>query len=374
MGLLHRGEALSNEDFIEYIQKYSAACYRLTSIAKNPDRAIKPYMKEVHSRLHYSKVSQKCSGKNWIVVGDAYCFADPVYSTGSGVAMLEALTIANILNKNEGKFDHVWYEKNCKALLKTVIDGIGTWYSGSVLNKKINQKINRTILQGGFSRHFKSSRITEHAKQLQVDNSEAFLSAIRSFDQFASFNLKEANKVYWFDRSSFINRKNSLVVINEGKSVAITNKAVQKVFENHILGKKFSFPALYLIGELNLKTSRDKTYFWNVIRFIELIGLKNVCADRLYYFHPEKCEIVHGHLKLGDKHRHLIFKNSATIEFFEKLKGNVFFGNELSKLANNTFKSSTQAQEDIKVFLETFKDIDTFGQNIILREDSRQTV
>src|SRR6185436_13723078 len=110
MGLLHRGEPLSKDAFIQYAEKYSAACYKLTSIAQNPKRAIKPYMKEVHARMHYSRRSAKCSGKNWILVGDAYCFADPVYSVGSGVAMLEAITIANNLNQNNGSFDHAWYE------------------------------------------------------------------------------------------------------------------------------------------------------------------------------------------------------------------------------------------------------------------------
>lgn len=164
MGMLHRGEPLPDDEFLKYTLERSAACYKLTSIVKNHQRAIKPYMKKVHSRLHYSKRSEKCSGKNWILVGDAYCFADPVYSVGSGVAMLEAITVANNLNINKGRFDHVWYERKCNALIKTVIDGIGTWYSGTAFNKKVNQEINQTILRGGFSRYFRLLLISQRVQ------------------------------------------------------------------------------------------------------------------------------------------------------------------------------------------------------------------
>ena len=287
MGLLHRGEALSNEDFIKYVEKRSAACYRLTSMAQNPGRAVRPYMKEVHSRLHYSKVSRQCAGKNWILVGDAYCFADPVYSVGSGVAMLEAITIADILNKNGGEFDHAWYEKNCSALLKTVIKGIGTWYSGAAFDKKVNRRINRTILQGGFSRHFQPSQVTKKAVRWQEESYKPFfLSTDRSIK--APFNSRI--KVYYFDKSA----------LNEIK-LRITNKAVQQVFEKHIIGKKLSYFDLYLIIEMNLAALKDKAYFWKFIRFLELTGSKNEYTDRLYYFHPEEFETAHGQLKLGDK-------------------------------------------------------------------------
>ena len=366
MGLLHRGELLSNDDFIKHVEKHSAACYQLSSIAKNPEKAIKPYMKEVHSRLHYSRRSRECTGKNWILVGDAYCFADPVYSTGSGVAMLEAITIANILNKNGGKFDHQWYEKNCNALLKTVIDGIDTWYSGAAFNKKVNQRINRTILQGGFSRYFQPSAITEHAKRVQLDSVETFLSSVPSVDQFSKAYLKTDIKVYYFDKSSFVKTKNVLTVVNQGQSVSITNKAVSKVFEEQIIGKKLSYPDLYLIVELSLKTLNDKAYFWKIIRFIELIGLKNPSVERLYYFHPERYETLKGQLKLGSKGQHLFIKDSTTIEFFEKLKGKIFFGKEIVKLASKTSNPSPRMQEDLRSFFKTFCTLDTFGQNFCL--------
>jgi len=363
MGLLHRGDPLSNEGLIEHCKKYSAACYRLTSIAQKPDRAIKPYMKEVHSRLHYSKRSQKCSGENWILVGDACCFADPVFSTGSGVAMLEAITIANILNNKQGKFDHEWYEKNCNALLKTVIDGISTWYSGEAFNKKINKRINKTILQGGFSRHFQPSRITDDARQLQEESLQAFLPSV---DPSAMVFLGHGLKVYYFDKSSFVRTKGALSIVHEGKLVRITNKEVQAFFEKHILGKKFSFPDMYLLVELNLMSFEDKGYFWKLIRYIEHIGSKKETIDHLYYFHPEKYETIQGKLRLGDQYHHLIFKAPLTIEFFEKLKGKIFFGEELIKISGKPPFLSPQVQKDLRLFFNKFYDLTIFGQNFCL--------
>jgi flavin-dependent dehydrogenase len=359
MGLLHRGEPLSNEGLIEYCKKYSAACYQLTSIAQNPGRAIKPYMKEVHSRFHYSKRSQKCCGDNWILVGDACCFADPVYSTGSGVAMLEAVTIANILNKNGGRFDHEWYEKKCNALIKTVIDGIGTWYSGTAFDKKVNRKVNRTILQGGFSRHFKPSKITDRAKRLQLDNLRAFLPSV---EKNASDYL-ESMKVYYFNKSSFVKTEGSLSIINKGSPIGITNKNVQKVFEKNIIGKRFSYSDLYLIVELKLRAVEDKAYFWKVLRLFELIGSKNVRTDRLYYFHPEKYRIVNGQFKLGGQGRYLIIKDLASVKFFEKLTGKIFFGKELINLAGKIPDPSLRLQQDVRAFLKKFYPLNTFGRN-----------
>jgi hypothetical protein len=320
-------------------------------------------MKEVHSRLQYAQRSRKSSGKNWILVGDAYCFADPVYSTGSGVAMLEAITIADILNKNKGKFDHQWYEENCSALLKTVIDGIDTWYSGAAFDKKVNQEINRTILQGGFSRHFQPSKITDQARKIQLDNVEVFSPAALSAGESANEVRKAEIKLYYFDKKAFLRKKNALVMGTDSKPVRITNKVVQKVFEKHVIGKKLSFNDLYLIGELNLLTLKDRVYFGNVIRLNELVGSKDNLTDRLYYFHPDRYEIVDGQLKLGDQYSHVIFMDPSTIEFFEKIKGKILFGSELIKLARKN--RTPQIRQDMRVFIEKFHRLNIFGQNFL---------
>ena len=362
MGILHRMEPLSDDELLKYTQERSAACYKLTSIVKNPQKAIKPYMKKVHSRLHYSRRSEKCSGKNWILVGDAYCFADPVYSVGSGVAMLEAITVANNLNFNKGKFDHVWYEEKCNALLKTVIDGIGTWYSGTAFDKKINREVNRTILRGGFSRLFRPSKITENAKEFQRKQLNVF--------RHSSYMMSDTEviKSYYFDRKAFIKTKNSLVINCEGKSIRITNKNVRKVFETHLIGKGLSSFDLNLIVELNLPTLEVKSYFWNVIRCIELVVLKSTNANQLYYFHPHKYEIIAGQLRLGDRHRHLMIKDPLTIGFFEQLKGKILSEQEIIKLVDKSFKSAEIIKKQVRVFLQTFKNVDTFGQNIVLSQ------
>lgn len=363
MGLLHRGEQFSDENFIEYAQKHSAACYELTSIFRNPAKALKPYMTKIHYRNHYSKMSQKCAGKNWILVGDAYCFADPVYSVGSGVAMLEALTIADILNKNKGSFDYAWYERNCSALLKTVVDGIDTWYSGSAFNKRINREVNKTILQGGFARYFEPSRITERAKNLQVENVQPFLPSI---DRFSKVLVESGIKVYFLDKSAFQKQKNSLSIIHGEKNIPVKNAAVRNVFENHIIGKKLSFGDFYLIVDKNLRTIKDKTLFWKLIRFIEMIGLNRLDAERLYYFHPQLFENAKSGLKLGCQNNFLVLKSSKSADFFERLKGRVFSGKDLIQLDIKTSSPADRVKKDLERFLKKFGRLNTFGQNVWL--------
>lgn len=355
MGMLHRGEPLPDDDFLQYVQERSAACYELTSIAKNPQRAVKSYMSKVHSRLHYSRRSRKCSGKNWILVGDAYCFADPVYSVGSGVAMLEAITIANNLNKNQGQFDHAWYEKNCNALIKSVIKGISTWYSGTAFNKKVNDEVNRTVLRGGFSRHFKPSKKTSDAIIVQQDMIDVFLLSVDMYPKSSDI------KVYYFNKNSFIRKKNALDIVLDNKIVSITNKIILEFFEKYLIGEKLSFDDIYLAVELHLPILKDKVYLWNLIRLIEVAQPRILNKDQMYCFHPEKYEIVGGQLKVGDQGLHLMFKNPETIDFLEKLKGKILFSKELVNLVNKT--QSPRIQEDMKIFLETFHDLYAFGQN-----------
>jgi len=363
MGMLHRGEPLPDDKLIEYVEKRSAACYQLTSIAKNPERAIKPYMAKVHSRLHYSRRSQKCSGPNWILVGDAYCFADPVYSVGSGVATLEAVTIANNLNKNEGRFDHQWYEKNCNALIASVIKGISTWYSGTAFDKSVNEEVNNTVLRGGFARHFCSSPVTEGAVKSQQETIDSFLMSLEHYPSIYQI------KVYYFDKSAFLKKGNFLTIIYEGQSVQLKNKAVAKVFEDHVLGKKLSFNDLFLIVELNLRNLKDRAYFWNVIRLLELVPAKAPDKDRLYYFHPERYELIRGQLKLGEKTNHLMVKDRATIDFFEGMKAKIVFGKSLEKLSSGQNGLSSQTKSTLKQFLRTFDNqYHTFGRNFIISQ------
>jgi flavin-dependent dehydrogenase len=360
MGLLHRGEVMPEEDFLKYAQKHSAACYRLTSIARNPQKAIKPYMKQVHTRLQYSRRSRDCAGKNWILVADAYCFADPVYSVGTAVAMMEAITIADNLNKNSGRFDQAWYEKSCNNLLKAVIGGIGTWYSGAAFDKKVNQKVNRTILRGGFSRYFKPSGITENVKQLQQDTIDAFLPYIDIYSKSVEI------KVYYFDRRSFVKTNGLLFIFYGGKKLRVTNDAVRGVLEKNVIGQKLSFHDLYLMAELNLATLKDKAYFWKIIRFVELLKPKEAPAGRMYYFHPEKYEQLRGRLKLGDPKHHLMVKNPVMMEFYEGLKGKILFDHELLKRAGGLGNKFPGAGREMEVFFKTFSTLPTFGQNFCL--------
>ncbi|MDE2214043.1 MAG: tryptophan 7-halogenase [Candidatus Omnitrophica bacterium] len=354
MGLLHRGEPLSEKELFEYTGKHAAACWRLTSIARNPGRAIAPYMKEVHCRPNYSRRSRQCTGANWILIGDACCFADPVYSAGSGVAMLEALTVADNLNKNKGQFDHQWYDRNCNALINTLVEGIGTWYSGSVFNKGVNERINRTILRGGFSRHFKPSPITERAKHLQQESEDTFLPRGIS----AADRLKKANKIYYVSKGSL------------GRLVRIADAKVRQVFEQHVVDKKLSFSDLYRLAELKLRTNKDRAYFWKIVRFIELKGQVPSGEDRLYYFHPDQCVCVAGELKLGSSRKGLTLtvKDPLSIRFFEQLSGKILSGQELTRLAQRTSGLSTQAKRNIVVFLKMFQNTDVFGQYFCLKK------
>jgi hypothetical protein len=178
--------------------------------------------------------------------------------------------------------------------------------------------------------------------------------------------LKSGIKVYYFSKSSFIKVKNSLCITSNDKIIRIVNKSVRGVFKRHVIGKKLSFPDLYLIVELNLSSIKDKEYCWKLIRLIELAGSDSKKSDRLYYFHPERYEMVEGQLKLGNQECWMTIKDQETIEYFDRLKGKIFFGKELLKAACNKRNQSSQIKDNLMIFLKEFYKQNTFGHNFIL--------
>lgn len=126
---------------------------------------------------------------------------------------------------------------------------------------------------------------------------------------------------------------------------------------NYLLGKVVSSNELQLFVELNLFSMGDRAYFGSIIKLLEYISRQDKNIKRMYYFHPDKFEIVFGQLKLGDQHRHLLIKDIKTIEFFEKLKGKIFLSQELIKMADKTLEPESIIKREVRNFLKTFEGV-----------------
>ena len=76
---------------------------------------------------NFSNFSEKVSYKSAIFVWDAYCFSDPVFSTGTCVSMWASSYLASQINN--GTFSEGEYEYRSKMIVKELLLAISYWYS-----------------------------------------------------------------------------------------------------------------------------------------------------------------------------------------------------------------------------------------------------
>lgn len=356
MGIIRRGEVLSDEEFIRKAEKYSADCYTLESLWKRP--APKPYMGKIHLRANYAKISSKPSGKNWILVGDAYCFADPIYSIGTGVAMSEALYVANHLNKNNGEFNHGWYDEKCGKLISCVTAGLETWYNRRIFNDKIREEINNCILRGGYLKEFSNPTITDNAMRLQHQYCEVF--AKTSSEIFVD---ESPNKIYYISKKCLTLCNNGFRIQAGSKTLDLNNKEIEQFFTKRLIGVRHSFCSLYLLCEKYLQNIENKIQFWKIIKKLEEHSIRVPFDQRLYHFHPEMYHYSNNDLLFGPIQNRVKLKSPMLSNFFEGLKGEIYFYHEIMARAQKIFARYPGQIEHARLMLNYFGKNDAFGEN-----------
>lgn len=90
---------------------------------------------QIYSRAGFARRARTAATQDYILLADAFAFADPVYSVGTALAVNKAIELAAILN-GEG-----FTESRCAewcaaadALLARAIKAFEFWYSGEVLS------------------------------------------------------------------------------------------------------------------------------------------------------------------------------------------------------------------------------------------------
>jgi flavin-dependent dehydrogenase len=92
-----------------------------------------PYNR-VHTRNCFANRADVAATKDYILVGDACAFADPVYSVGGGMAVNKAIEVAALLN------DGGWTQEKCERwcqdferIFDRSLNAFDLWYSGDLL-------------------------------------------------------------------------------------------------------------------------------------------------------------------------------------------------------------------------------------------------
>lgn len=79
---------------------------------------------------NWQNINERFYGKNWICIGDAAGFIDPVFSTGLYLSMKSAFRVADVLLQGASNEDLAAYEKDWKWEVKIWRKVIDSWYNG----------------------------------------------------------------------------------------------------------------------------------------------------------------------------------------------------------------------------------------------------
>lgn len=130
VGVVSRGEPLSVAEFRALVADHVAPCYTLAARPDDGDDALD----KVHRRSGFARRAHKAATEDYILLGDAFAFADPIYSVGTGLAVNKAIAIGQHLNKGPWTAaDAAGYCTEYDALMERAVRAFDFWYSGEVM-------------------------------------------------------------------------------------------------------------------------------------------------------------------------------------------------------------------------------------------------
>ena len=150
VGIVVNQEHLNNygngveEQFDNFIKNepcigtYSKTSQRLTGVMKYSN---------------YQLISKKMVGKNWLCIGDAAGFLDPVFSTGLYLAMKSGKMAAEAIRKGD-LAAFMDYEKKYRWELRLWQKVLNTWYNGHLFSLyRAGQKMRNNFIGKGIEPH-----------------------------------------------------------------------------------------------------------------------------------------------------------------------------------------------------------------------------
>ena len=108
---------------------------------------------------NYQLRSERGVGENWALVGDAFGFVDPVFSSGMLIALDGALSLARALRAGATQEALARYEARVSLQLDSWHRVVGHWYDGRLfslfrLGEELRGRFPWSLLEFHFARHF----------------------------------------------------------------------------------------------------------------------------------------------------------------------------------------------------------------------------
>lgn len=129
VGLVSRDEGVDEAALDAAVERHHARGYRLRRRVVRPDG---PVYDRVHRRSGFALRAGRSATKDYLLLGDAFMFVDPIYSVGTSIAVNKALEAAALLTEG-------WNDARCEAfhhrnelILARRTKAFEYWYSEQV--------------------------------------------------------------------------------------------------------------------------------------------------------------------------------------------------------------------------------------------------
>lgn len=129
-GLVSNEGPVKAVDLEDAVARYSAPGYKLK--ARRRDGT--DWRDRYHSRPGFARRAKVASTKDYILLSDAFAFADPIYSVGTTLATNKAIELALLLNARE--WDTATsdaYNKEYERLIARAVAAFKSWYTGDLV-------------------------------------------------------------------------------------------------------------------------------------------------------------------------------------------------------------------------------------------------
>nr|WP_255215980.1 tryptophan 7-halogenase [Pseudenhygromyxa sp. WMMC2535] len=131
LGVVSRHGPVSPEQYRAVAEAHAAPHFVL---ARRGEDGPSPFDR-LHTRGGFARRAKVPADRDFILLADAYGFSDPVYSVGAGLAVSQAVEVAQLLNRGG------WTRERCEAYVARAEQTLARaraafefWYSGAVLS------------------------------------------------------------------------------------------------------------------------------------------------------------------------------------------------------------------------------------------------
>lgn len=159
VGVVSRRGPVDQETYQRIVAEHLLPAWRATPRAgRDPVEAwcgplgpLPPSTCAFHHRDGFARKAGRAATEDFVLLGDAYAFADPVYSVGTGLSVTQALALSPLLKGGQWNAASAQrYHDNAARGFDRAVQAFQFWYDGKVLhNDAIARQVQDGFLIGG---------------------------------------------------------------------------------------------------------------------------------------------------------------------------------------------------------------------------------